>query len=167
MKITLIAAVGKNNVIGTDGDLPWSLPKDMKFFSSTTRGHHVLMGRKNFESIPEKYRPLPGRPNLVVTRQADYQANGVDVFTSIEAAIEFARSKNEEELFIIGGGEIYKQTIALADRLYITHVNAEPRGDAFFPEINEQQFEKTLITEHDMDDVHNHDFKIYRYDKKV
>lgn len=167
MKITLIAAVGRNGVIGTDGDLPWNLPKDMKFFATKTRGHHVLMGRKNFESIPEKYRPLPGRPNLVVTRQIDFYPFGVEVFSSIEAAIEFARSQMEEELFIIGGGEIYKQTIDFADKLYITHVDAEPRGDAYFPEIDDQLYEKTLISEVQMDDTHDHNFKIYQYVKKV
>lgn len=163
MKISLIAAVGSNNVIGSDGDLPWSLPKDMKFFSSTTRGHHVLMGRKNYESIPKKYRPLPGRPNLVVTRQNDYQAPGAAIFQSIESAIEHAKNAGEEELFIIGGGEIYKQTIAFADKLYLTHVDAAPSGDAHFPSFDESEFEKSIIAEHEVDDVHNHSFIIIEY----
>ena len=163
MKISLIAAVGSNNVIGTEGDLPWNLPDDMKFFSRTTKGHHVLMGRKNYESIPQKYRPLPGRPNLVVTRQEDYKAEGAHVFQSIKAAVAFAEAAGEEELFIIGGGEIYQQTIEQADKLYITHVDASPSGDAKFPAFDPKAFDKEVIEEHSKDDVHNHSFTICTY----
>jgi dihydrofolate reductase len=166
MKISLIAAVGKNNVIGADGDLPWSLPKDMKFFSSTTRGHHVLMGRKNFESIPEKYRPLPGRPNLVVTRNTNYKADGAAVFTTINEAINHARLAGEEELFIVGGGEIYKQTLHLADALYITEVDAEPEGDAHFPAFERGAYKAEQIAQYDKDEKHNFSFKICVYSKK-
>lgn len=166
MKISLIAAVGKNNVIGTDGDLPWSLPKDMKFFSSTTRGHHVLMGRKNFESIPDKYRPLPGRPNLVATRNTNYEAAGAAVFNTIDEAIAHAKLAGEEELFIIGGGEIYNQTLHLADKLYITEVDAEPAGDAHFPEFDKSAFVKEEIADYKPDETHNFAFKICVYSKK-
>lgn len=166
MKISLIAAVGKNNVIGTDGDLPWSLPKDMKFFSSTTRGHHVLMGRKNYESIPDKYRPLPGRPNLIVTRNTNYEAAGAAVFNTIDAAIAHAKQAGEEELFIIGGGEIYNQTLHLADKLYITEVDAEPTGDAHFPEFDKSTFVKEEIADYKLDEKHNFSFKICLYSKK-
>ncbi len=166
MIISLIAAVGKNNVIGANGDLPWSLPTDMKFFSKTTRGHHVLMGRKNFDSIPEKYRPLPGRPNLVVSRKTDFIANDIEVFHDIKSAIDFAKEQGEDELFIIGGGEIYNQTIQLADRLYITHVDAAPNGDAHFPEFDHSTFSVEEIASYSKDDVHNFDFKICLYTKK-
>lgn len=165
MIISLIAAIGKNNVIGVDGDLPWHLPDDMKFFSRTTKGHHVLMGRKNYDSIPEKYRPLPGRPNIVVTRNPSFEAPKVDVVTSIEDGIALARERGEEELFIIGGGEIYKQTIDLADRLYITHVAAEIEGHAFFPDFDPSEWNEEVLQDHPTDDVHNFPFRICLYTK--
>ncbi len=165
MIISLIAAIGKNNVIGIDGDLPWHLPDDMKFFSRTTKGHHVLMGRKNFESIPKKYRPLPGRPNIVVTRNPSFEAPEVDVFTSIKDGIALARDRGEEELFIIGGGEIYKQTIDLADRLYITHVEARIDGHAYFPDFDPSEWNKEVLQDHPKDDVHNFPFRICLYTK--
>ena len=165
MIISLIAAVGKNGVIGSNGDLPWHLPDDMKFFSKTTRGHHVLMGRKNFESIPEKYRPLPGRPNIIVTRNADFNADQVIIKTSIESGIRAAHEAGETELFIIGGGEIYNQTIHLADRLYITHVEASPEGETHFPRFDSTEWIKNELLHHPKDDVHNLSFSICVYDK--
>lgn len=165
MIISLIAAVGQNRVIGSNGDLPWHLPDDMKFFAKTTRGHHVLMGRKNFESIPEKYRPLPGRPNIVVTRNSSFNADEVIIETSIENGIRAAREAGETELFIIGGGEIYNQTIDIADRLYITHVHASPEGETHFPEFDISKWTKTELVQHSKDDVHNLSFSICVYDK--
>ncbi len=165
MIISLIAAVGNNRVIGTKGDLPWHLPDDMKFFAKTTRGHHVLMGRKNFESIPEKYRPLPGRPNIVVTRNNDFNAEQIILESSIEKGIEKAKEAGETELFIIGGGEIYNQTIDVADKLYITHVDASPEGETKFPEFDGSKWTKTELLNHPKDDVHNLSFSICVYDK--
>lgn len=165
MIISLIAAVGANGVIGAKGDLPWHLPNDLRFFSKTTRGHHVVMGRKNYDSIPEQYRPLPGRPNVVVTRDRNFKADAVQVVFSIEDAVEYARSKGESELFIIGGGEIYRQSIHLADRLYLTHVDAAPDGDTFFPAFDESAWSKTLVLEQKADAVHNASFKTYVYVK--
>lgn len=165
MIISLIAAVGNNRVIGTKGDLPWHLPDDMKFFAKTTRGHHVLMGRKNFESIPEKYRPLPGRPNIVVTRNNDFNAEQIILESSIEKGIEKAKEAGETELFIIGGGEIYNQTIDVADKLYITHVDASPEGETKFPEFDRSKWTKTELLNHPKDDVHNLSFSICVYDK--
>jgi dihydrofolate reductase len=166
MIISLIAAVSKNNVIGVDGDLPWSLPADMKFFSKTTRGHHVLMGRKNFDSIPDRFRPLPSRPNIVVTRNGSFTAEGVIVCNSIEAGIAHAEQAGEEELFIIGGGDIYKQCLSIADRLYITHVNTVIEGDAFFPAFDPSDWEQEVLIEHPIDDVHNFSFEVCLYRKK-
>lgn len=163
MIISLIAAVAKNNVIGIKGDLPWYLPKDLKFFATTTRGHHVIMGRKNYDSIPDKYRPLSHRPNIVVTRNPDFNDDNIDVFTSIDDAIEFAKSNNEKEAFIIGGGEIYSQTIHLADKLYITHVDTEIDGDTNFPEFDKSKWNRELVLEQKQNDVHNHSFDIYIY----
>ncbi|MEX2596955.1 MAG: dihydrofolate reductase [Salibacteraceae bacterium] len=165
MMISLIAAVGKNNVIGSNGDLPWYLPDDMAFFSKTTKGHHVLMGRKNYDSIPAKYRPLPGRVNLVVTRNRKIEEDGIQLFHTIENAVEFAKSAGEEELFIIGGGEIYMQTLSMADRLYITHVDANPTGDAHFPKFDAKKWKTTELLNHPEDERHDFAFKICIYDK--
>jgi dihydrofolate reductase len=166
MIISLIAAVAANNVIGVKGDLPWHLPVDLKFFSETTKGHFVIMGRKNFDSIPEKYRPLPGRPNIVVTRNKDFNATNVTVCASIEAGIEHAKNHHESEVFIIGGGDIYRQTIGIADKIYITHIDAHPEGDTYFPEFNKDEWTSELILEKGVDDVHNHAFTTFVYTRK-
>ena len=108
MKVSLIVAVAENGVIGKDNDLIWHLPKDMRFFKETTMGHHVIMGRKNFESIPHKYRPLPDRTNIVITRQSEYKAEGCIVVNSVETALEIAKNNGDIEHFIIGGGQIYR-----------------------------------------------------------
>jgi dihydrofolate reductase len=166
MILSLIAAVGKNGIIGSNGDLPWHLPADMKFFSKTTRGHHVLMGRKNFESIPAKFRPLPGRPNIIVTRNSEYTADGAHVVSSIDAGISYAKHRGEEELFIIGGGEIYQQTIDQAERMYLTHVNAQPEGETHFPSFDPEEWNKEEILYHPKDDIHNYSFQICVYTRK-
>lgn len=138
----------------------------MKFFSKTTRGHHVLTGRKNYESIPKKYRPLPGRTNIVVTRSEDYQADGALVVSSIKEGIEHARSAGETNLFIIGGGEIYKQTLELADTLVLTHVQTTLEGDTFFPEFSPTEWVAKCVLRHPKDDVHNFGFEVMEYSKK-
>lgn len=141
IKLALVVARGANNVIGVDGDLPWKLSSDLKRFKEITLGKPVIMGRKTWASIG---RPLPGRPNLVVTRDANFMASGAHVFSTLEIAIEvgkaMAKTSNVEEVCIIGGGELYAQTIALADRLYLTDVAASPRGDAVFPAISEAEW---------------------------
>mgnify|MGYP002624073678 CR=1 FL=1 len=141
MIISHIAAVAKNKVIGNKGDLPWDLPEDMKFFRQKTSGHIIIMGRKTYESFP---KPLKNRLHVVITRQENYQASdGVEVFKNIEEALEFCKSKTPEwgeEVFIIGGGEIYKQTLNRADQLYITELDKEFEGDAQYPD-----FEKDFI----------------------
>ena len=135
--IAMIAAVGRNGAIGAGGDLPWRLPSDFAFYKRTTMGKPLIMGRKTFESIG---RPLPGRTNIVVTRQAGYAPEGVEVFADLDAAIargrDIAARDGVDEVFINGGGEIYRAAIGRADRLYITHVEAEPEGDTFFPQID-------------------------------
>lgn len=141
-KITLshIVAASKNNCIGVNGELPWDIPEDMKFFRSTTKNKIIIMGRKTFESVGH---PLPHRMNLIVTRQSEYQAKDSHVFSSIEDAIEYAKThvdKYDPEIFIIGGGEIYKQSIDLVDRIYITRIDKEIEGDAFYPDIPEDRF---------------------------
>ena len=108
MKVSIIVAVSKNGVIGKDNNLIWHLPKDIKFFKDTTMNHHVIMGRKNFESIPHKFRPLPNRTNIIITRQTNYSAKDCITVNSVEEALEIAKKDGDVEPFIIGGGEIYK-----------------------------------------------------------
>ena len=135
---SIIVAASTNNVIGKNNDLIWSLPVDMKFFKDTTMGHHVIMGRKNFESIPHNFRPLPNRMNIIITRQSDYQAEGCIVVNSVEEALKVAISNGENEAFIIGGGQIYKLALdaGLVDRIYLTRIHHSFDGDTFFPELN-------------------------------
>ncbi|MFI5260549.1 MAG: dihydrofolate reductase [Candidatus Paceibacteria bacterium] len=133
-RISLIAAIGKNRELGLGGKLLWSLPDDMQHFKETTSGHPVIMGRKTWESIPPRFRPLPGRVNIVVTRQAGYAAPGAIVASTIEdARAAAARAPGADEIFVIGGGELYAASLPHADRLYLTLVEAAAPADAFFP----------------------------------
>lgn len=129
--ISLIAAAARNNVIGKGNALPWDLPDDLKHFREVTAGHAIIMGRKTFESIG---RPLPKRRNIVITRQEDYRPEGVEVAANLESAI--ALLPKEEEAFVIGGGEIFKQALPLATRVYLTRVEADVEGGAFFPRLD-------------------------------
>jgi len=135
MSISLIAAVSKNNCIGKQGGLPWNIPEDLKHFKQHTVGKIVLMGRKTWESIPEKFRPLPERLNIVISRQSDLAVpSGVETSLSIDDAL---RGHASDHIMVIGGAEIYRQTIDVADTLYLTEVDQTVEdGDAFFPEIN-------------------------------
>jgi dihydrofolate reductase len=123
--------------IGAGNKLPWRLPADLKRFRDLTMGHHIIVGRKTFESIG---RPLPGRRTIVVTSNVDYKAEGCDLAHSIEDALNLARERGENEVFICGGGEIYGQTMAIADRMYLTVVDAEVAADIFFPEFDEREW---------------------------
>ena len=139
MRVSLIVAVSENGVIGKDNDLIWHLPKDMKFFKDTTQGHHVIMGRKNFESIPHKFRPLPNRTNVIVTRQSGYIAEDCIVVNSVEESIEVAKKNGDTEPFVIGGGQIYKVALEnnMIDRIYLTRIHHTFEGDTFFPNLSE------------------------------
>lgn len=159
--ISLIAAIGKNNELGKNNQLLWNMPADMKHFRDTTRGHTVIMGRKTFESIG---KPLPNRKNIIITRDKTYLRHGVDVVHSLDEAIKLTKVSTTEEIFIIGGAEIYKQGIAVADKLYITHVNANfPEADTFFPEIIPILFLETSKEEHkkDRENPSDYTFSIY------
>ncbi|MCF6276899.1 MAG: dihydrofolate reductase [Candidatus Magasanikbacteria bacterium] len=140
--IALMSAVSENNCIGVSGDLPWNIPGDMKLFKKYTTGNVVIMGRKTWESLPEKFRPLPNRKNIIITRQPDYKApEEVAVYSDIKKAIQ---AHKNEKVFIIGGGEIYKQSIDLADTLYITKVHRTiDVCDTFFPKIDETKWKIT------------------------
>lgn len=168
MIVASIAAVAENGAIGKGNDLIWDLPVDMKFFMDTTRGHHVITGRKNYESIPHKFRPLKNRVNIVVTRDAAYEAPGAVVLTSIREAIELARAAGEEECFVIGGGEIYALALRedLLDRMYITHVHARFDADTWYPEFDRDVWQATVLSEHAGDEKHAFAFTIVRYDRK-
>lgn len=166
MIISLIAAVSENNVIGKDNNLPWHLPTDMKYFRDTTMGHCVIMGRKNYDSIPLKYRPLDGRTNIVVTRQKDFKAENCIVVNSIEDALRECERKNETEAFIIGGADIYKQTMDVADKIHYTKIHYTFEGDAFFPEIDTRKWK--LISKKDVpaDAKNKFPFSFCVYQKK-
>ena len=130
--ISLIAAIGKNNELGKGNELLWRMPADMQHFIKTTSGHPVIMGRKTFESIG---KALPNRKNIIITRDKNYSRPGVEVLNSLDEALDNVKNSTEE-IFVIGGAEIYKQAMPIADRLYITHIDAtEKNADAFFPEI--------------------------------
>ena len=131
-RIALIVAVAHNNVIGLGNTLPWHCPADLQYFKRTTMGAPVIMGRKTYESL--KIKPLPGRQNIVITRDKDFHCEGCDTAASIETALQLNR--NAERVFIIGGEEIYKQTLDCADELYITYVDADVQGDRYFPSIS-------------------------------
>ena len=134
-RISIIVAHSKNMVIGKGNDLIWEIPDDHARFKKITMGHPVVMGKKTWESIPEKFRPLPGRANFIITRDSSYSAPGATVTTSIENALASARqAPGNEEIFVVGGGEIYKAALPFTDRLYITMVDKEVEGDTFFPE---------------------------------
>ena len=139
MLISIIAAMGRNRAIGYQNTLPWRLPADLQRFKQLTLGHHILMGRKTFESIG---RPLPGRTSIIITRQKDFQAEGCLIAHSLGEAIDLAKSHGEQEAFIIGGAEIYAQALSIIDRMYLTLVEAEPEADAFFPEFAQSLWEK-------------------------
>jgi dihydrofolate reductase len=165
MKISLIAALTQNHVIGKNKDLPWHLPDDMKYFMQTTKQHHVVMGRKNYESIPEKFRPLPNRTNLVVTRQTNFVAPQCIVVNSIEKAMTIAEENKEQELFIIGGAEIYNLAMPLADRLYLTEIQTELDGDTYFPSFNKKIWKEVSRKHHPADERHLYAFDFVVYEK--
>lgn len=165
MIISMIAAMGSNRVIGKDNDIPWHLPDDFKYFKEKTRHHHVIMGRKNWESLPPRFQPLPDRPNLVVTRQTDYQANGGEVFTSLESALQKASEEKEDEAYIIGGGEIYSLGLAIADKIYLTEIDGEFQGQTIFPEFEGGQWKEISREHHPIDDRHKYSFDFVVYIK--
>lgn len=147
MKIVLIAAMGRNRVIGADNRLPWHIPEDLKRFKRLTLGHPILMGRKTFQSIG---KPLPGRRNIVISRDPSFSPEGVDVFRSLDAALAALQSElpEGEELYVVGGGEIYRQSIGRADRVHLTVVETEVDGDAYFPELPAGRFVETSREDH-------------------
>ena len=149
MIISTIVAVAKNGVIGANNEIPWYLPADLAFFKRTTLNHHILMGRNCYESIG---KPLPKRTNMILTRDPFFRVSGCVVVHSVEEAIELAETNGEEELFIIGGGVVYEQTLSLCNRLYYTEVDITPQGDVFFPAVDWEQWKQVSFSEHEADE---------------
>ncbi len=142
--IAIIVAQSDNRVIGVKNELPWHLPEDLKFFKQITLGRPIVMGRKTYESIG---RPLPGRTNIVVTRQQDWSVEGVVVASSLTQAIELAAEELPEEVMIIGGAQIYAEALDLVDRIYLTQVHVVLEGDAHFPQFDEDQWSRKVLRE--------------------
>lgn len=165
MIVSLIVAVSENMTIGKENDLPWHLPDDMKYFMQATKGHHVIMGRKNYDSIPAKYKPLPDRTNIVVTRKEKFQAPGCLVVHSIEDGLSIAMKNKETEAFIIGGAEIYKQGMKFTQRMYITEIHATIEGDTHFPSFNHDEWEEVSRIHHGKDERHQHAFDFVIYER--
>ncbi len=167
MILSIIVAASENNVIGKDNRLIWRLPADMKFFKEKTTGHVIITGRKNYESIPEKFRPLPDRKNIVVTRQKNYHSPGAIVVSSIENALQYvSENHSNEEIFIIGGADIYKQTISICDKIYLTRIHHSFEGDAFFSALNKKEW--ILAQEEDViaDEKNIYNFTIQIWERK-
>jgi dihydrofolate reductase len=161
MIISCIVAVAKNNVIGKNNNIPWYLPADLKYFKNTTLNHHVIMGRNCYESIG---KPLPKRTNIIITKDAYFISSNCLVARSIPEALHMAHDNGEEEVFIIGGGQIYEQTVDLWDKLYITEVDLNVDGDVFFPNIDLNTWKLLYDEHHTKDDKNNWDytFKIFQ-----
>ncbi|MGB2742618.1 MAG: type 3 dihydrofolate reductase [Cognaticolwellia sp.] len=156
--LSMIVAHANNRVIGKNNDMPWHLPADLAYFKKTTLGKPIIMGRKTYESIG---RPLPGRKNIVISRDSDYQAAGVEVANSVDAAL--ALVSDVEEVMVIGGGAIYQHCLAAAQRLYITHIDADIEGDTYFPEYNLDVWHKVAsnIRPADEKNLYQLDFTVY------
>ncbi len=159
MTVSIIVAASANNVIGKDGKLPWNIPEDLKHFKKITSGHPIVMGRTTYESLPIK--PLPNRRNIVLTHNPEYKADGAEVFLTMSSA--FAAIKDQhEEIFIIGGGNLYRQSMQMADKIYLTRVHRDYEGDTYFPDI------PSNFEEIHREDQQQHDppFSFITYEKK-
>lgn len=159
--LTLIAAAGENNELGKDNDLVWHLPDDFKRFKRLTTGHHIIMGRKTFNSFPQT---LPNRTHVVLTRKDNWKKEGVIVVHSLERAIEV--SSDDPQPFVIGGGEIYKLAMEKADKIELTRVHGTFDADTFFPEIDENKWQLVAEEFHEKDEKHNYSFTYLTYERK-
>lgn len=159
-RLSLIVAMAKNRVIGADGKIPWHLPNELQLFKRVTMGHHIIMGRKTFESIG---RLLPGRTTVIVTRQAGYTVPGAVIAHSLQEAV--TRCGGDSEIFVIGGGELYRAAMPLADRIYLTVVDAEPAGDTRMPEFDPAQWKIGNTEQFRRDERHAHDYRFEVHDR--
>lgn len=163
MIISLIVAAAENNVIGMEGKLPWHLPADMKYFKQTTAGHAVIMGRGTYESLG---KPLPGRTNIVITRQENYAAPGCSVVGNLKAAIDHAAETGDAEAFIIGGGDIFMQSVLWADRIYLTRIFHSFEGDTFFPVLNNEDWVMVNEQIHPADEKNKYAFSFQTFERQ-
>lgn len=161
MIISTIVATAHNNVIGADNNIPWYLPADLQYFKKTTLNHHIIMGRNCYESIG---KPLPKRTNIIVTRDAFFISSNCLIARSIDEALSLAYKNNETEVFIIGGGQIYEQTQELWDKIYLTEVDLEVKGDVYFPTINLNEWQLISEEHHNKDEKNEYDycFKVFQ-----
>jgi len=162
MKISIIAAMSRNRVIGINNTLPWHLPADLKHFKSITMGKAIVMGRKTFESIG---RPLPGRTNIIITRNTGFQAEGCTVLHSIEDALDF--SAKQDEIMIIGGASFYEQILPRADRIYLTLIDENFEGDALFPKYNQSDWQETEHIKHMPDEKNKYQYSFIVLNRKT
>lgn len=163
MIVSAIAAMARNRAIGYQNRIPWYLPADLKYFKRTTMNHHIIMGRKSFQSIG---KPLPKRTNIVITRDPFFVASNVLIARSVEEALEMAFDNGEEEAFIIGGGQIYEQSLPYWDRLYLTVVDIEVKGDVFFPAIEENEWKLVSEEKHQADQNNEWDYAFRVYERR-
>jgi dihydrofolate reductase len=163
MIISFIVAVSENNVIGKDNKLPWRLPADMKYFKNATWAMPVIMGRKSFESLG---KPLAGRKNIVITRNNNWEADGVEAVQSIDQAITLAAQTDAKEIFITGGAEIFKAALPSADRIYLTRIHANFDGDTFFPELNEDEWRVASTKEYEPDEKNKYSMSFQVWERK-
>ena len=163
MIISLIVAMDRNRLIGNNNQLPWHLPADLAHFKQVTMGKPIIMGRKTYESIG---RPLPGRTNIVLTRDEGYRADGIVLSGSLQKALDCAASEGAEEVMIIGGSNIYEQALELSGRLYLTLVDAEFEGDAWFPEIDKEKWLEISSEAHSADEKNPVDYRFMIFEKK-
>ncbi len=162
MRVSIVVAVSENGVIGRGGGLPWHLGDDLRRFKQLTMGHTLVMGRRTWESIG---RPLPGRRMIVVTRQADYRADGIETAAGIDAALRLAEAAGEDEVFIVGGAEVYATALPLATRLHLTRVHADVDGDTRFPNVDWSQWRQVSSERHDADTKNDHPFSVKVYQR--
>ena len=165
MNVSLIVAMDSKRGIGKNNDLMWHLPADMNFFKETTRNQIVVMGRKNYDSIPEKYRPLPNRLNVILTRNKGFKAENCLVFNSLNECLDHFKDEKERKVFIIGGGEIYKMArdSNVLNEMYITYVDGFFDADTFFPEFDENKWKNQIISEQSIDEKHKYGFVIKKF----
>jgi len=163
MIVSAIVATAKNNVIGKDNNIPWYLPDDLKYFKAKTLNHHVIMGRKSYESIGH---PLPKRTNIIVTRNPFFIASNCLVVHTVEDGLEIARKNNEEEVFILGGAQIYELSIPYLDRLYITEIDLEVEGDTFFPQLNMDEWKLVSEDPRKANGKNEHDYNFKIFERK-
>jgi dihydrofolate reductase len=164
MILSVIVAKTKNNVIGLNNGLPWNLSDDLKSFKRITAGHPIIMGRKTFDSMGGK--PLKNRPNIVVTRQKDFKAEGIEVVHSLQDGIELAKTLDPVEGFIIGGAELINQGISMVDKIYLTEIDAEVEGDTFLNSIHPENWDKIEEQKFHKSEKNDYDFSIIQYVKK-